>query len=120
MTDKVSVLGTIYNIKMVNISETKLLKENGWGGSCNSVTHEILIGNPKEEEYYGELSAIEQEIKVKDTLRHEIIHAFFNESGLQNSTSVPRDGWATNEEMVDWMAIQAPKLFKAFREAGCI
>ena len=27
--------------------------------------------------------------------------------------------WARNEEMVDWFAIQWPKLSKAFKEAGC-
>ena len=26
--------------------------------------------------------------------------------------------WAQNEEMVDWFAIQSPKIFRAFREAG--
>ena len=54
------------------------------------------------------------------TLRHEITHAFLNESGLQNDTSVPGSGWATNEEMVDWIAIQFPKMKKAFEEADCL
>ena len=41
--------------------------------------------------------------------RHEIIHAFLYESGLASSCD-----WAC-EEMVDWLAIQAPKLFKEFK-----
>ena len=52
-------------------------------------------------------------------IRHEIIHAFLFESGLaQNTNDV--ESWAMNEEMVDWLAIQFPKLLKAFKEAECI
>lgn len=41
-------------------------------------------------------------------------------SGL-NVNSLPcEDGWATNEEMVDWIAIQGPKIFKAWKEAGAL
>lgn len=28
--------------------------------------------------------------------------------------------WAHNEEMVDWLAIQFPKLYEAFLQADCI
>ena len=43
----------------------------------------------------------------KKILRHEIIHAFLYESGLDiNSHDI--DQWARDEEMVDWMAIQFP------------
>ena len=37
------------------------------------------------------------------------------ESGL-DSNSNSADSWATNEEMVDWFAIQSPKIFKVFNE----
>ena len=48
-------------------------------------------------------------------LRHEIVHAFLYESGLDVSSE-----WARNEEIVDWIALQTPKLQKAFEEAGCL
>jgi hypothetical protein len=55
----------------------------------------------------------------KKVLRHEIIHAFMYESGLwENSHDV--EGWAQNEEMTDWIAIQFPKMQKAFEEAGAL
>ena len=58
------------------------------------------------------------EFLQKKALRHEIIHAFLFESGLNvNSNDVEQ--WARNEEMVDWFAIQWPKLSKVFKEAGC-
>lgn len=53
----------------------------------------------------------------RKVIRHEIIHAFLYESGLDNN-SLSGGAWAKNEEMVDWLSIQAPKIFKAFREAG--
>ena len=49
------------------------------------------------------------------TVRHEVIHAYLMESGL-NSSSNGVDCWARNEEMVDWFAIQMPKLLRTFSE----
>ena len=43
----------------------------------------------------------------KKVLRHEIIHAFFSESGLMENSD-----FATNEELVDWIAVQIPKMIK--------
>lgn len=55
----------------------------------------------------------------KQVLRHEIVHAFLYESGLDGSTWKTH-GWAVNEEMVDWIAIQFPKILKAFQECNCL
>ena len=52
----------------------------------------------------------------KRNLRHEIIHAFFNESGLSDNSFEFTGAWAKNEEMVDWLAIQSPKIFRVFQE----
>lgn len=56
----------------------------------------------------------------KRLLSHEIVHAFLNESGLQHCSSVPMGAWARHEEMVDWIAIQFPKIMKAFQEVGAL
>lgn len=53
---------------------------------------------------------------MKKTLRHEIIHAFLTESGLHGNTYNVDGGWAMNEEMVDWFAIQSPKIMRVFEE----
>jgi len=50
----------------------------------------------------------------RETLRHELVHAFLFESGLGACSD-----WAENEEIVDWIAIQFPKLAKTFAAAGC-
>ena len=55
---------------------------------------------------------------TKKVMRHEIVHAFLNESGIWNNSHSSKS-WATDEEMTDWIAMQAPKLFRAFKEAGC-
>ena len=53
------------------------------------------------------------------TVRHEIIHAYLMESGLDTSANGV-DNWARNEEMVDWFALQMPKLAKTFCELGVL
>lgn len=120
LANKVNILGTEYKIRLVKISEIKSLKENGWCALNNRLTKEILIGDPTETEYFGNLTKREQEIQTKHSLRHEIIHGFLQESGLQDDSHRPDVGWAYNEEMIDFFAIQFPKIQKAFKEAGCL
>lgn len=50
--------------------------------------------------------------KVK---RHEILHAFAAESGLNECSD-----WARNEEMIDWIAYQGLKVIEAWKAAGAI
>ena len=47
-----------------------------------------------------------------NTITHEIIHCYLEESGLGDNSGVYNYGWAVNEEMVDWFAIQWPKIAK--------
>ena len=56
----------------------------------------------------------------KLTLRHEILHAFLFESGLDAGSIATYGPWANNEEMVDWFAIQSPKIFKVYSELGLV
>lgn len=50
-----------------------------------------------------------------DESTHEIVHAFFFESGLGGESD-----YAQNEELVDWIARQGPKLYRAWAEAGAL
>lgn len=56
----------------------------------------------------------------KQTLRHEIVHAFFSESGLSDSGLSYEGAWCKNEELVDWIAWQGPKIQKAWEMANAI
>ena len=50
-------------------------------------------------------------------LRHEIIHAFLAESGLQSNFK-HSDEFGHDETMVDWIAIQWHKIEKVFDQLG--
>lgn len=117
---KVNILGTKYKIRTHKVSEDLILKNNRYSGYCGEESKIIVVADMSEEEFFPNMSKYEQEEYRKRVLRHEIIHAFLNESGLSDSSSVPGVGWAKHEEMVDWFAIQAPKIYEAFKEAGCL
>ena len=58
------------------------------------------------------------EKKKKKVLRHEIIHAFLLESGLQENFTHPEYGH--DETFIDWIAVQFPKILKAFKAADAL
>ena len=117
---KLNILGTKYKIETHKISEDETLKSNQWAGYCGEDSKVIVIADMIEKQYFPDMNEDERESYRKKTLRHEIFHAFLNESGLSANTVVPEGGWAKNEEMIDWFAIQAPKIYKIFKEAGCL
>lgn len=55
----------------------------------------------------------------KKVLRHEIVHAFLYESEMWNNSG-STNCWGMDETITDWIAIQSPKLFQAFKEADCL
>jgi hypothetical protein len=107
---KIDVLGTEYAIHYRNEHDDPLLDGKCRDGYTDNSAHEIVICNQKED---CELQNYEN--YRKSVLRHEIIHAFLYESGL-DSSSYSYGAWAINEEMVDWFAIQSPKIFRVFAE----
>jgi hypothetical protein len=117
---KVNILGTEYEILRCNYDEDEKFKDRGIDGYCNMVMKRIVICNiVTYPGYENESQACHKEIE-KQTLRHELVHAFLAESGLRDSSGSIPTGWATNEEMVDWIALQFPKMLKAFQEADCL
>lgn len=52
----------------------------------------------------------------KQTIRHEIIHAYLLESGLGSSWK--HDEWGHDETMIDWFARMYPRIKKTFDELG--
>lgn len=114
----VNILGTEYTIETHKVSEDKTLENNRWTGYCGEESKVIVIADMSESPYF-EMNEQEQEIYRNKTLRHEITHAFLNESGLTDGSS-DCEHWARNEEMVDWFAIQSPKIFKVFSDLGIL
>ena len=117
---KIPVLGTEYTIRFVEAGQDEYMEKMHYGGYCSADSHEIyiLLLNTHEEWVNETEEKIEHQQRI--TLRHELVHAFLNESGLQWNSFTPDSAWARNEEMVDWVAIQFPKLLKAFEQADAL
>lgn len=113
---KVDILGTEYTIETRKISEDNYLKNNNLVGYCEEENKLIVIADVSEKEYFSGMDEKAKQLYWNKTLRHEIIHAFLNESGLSDNASVPVCSWAKHEEMVDWIAIQSPKIFEIFQK----
>lgn len=114
---KANILGTEHKIVYKNYEDDPEFVERGICGYCDSIEHIICIGNIRS--FPDWKNEKEERCKKfqKKVLRHEIIHAFLAESGLQESTGVINNiGWSQNEEMVDFFAIQFPKIQKVFKE----
>nr|DAE38062.1 MAG TPA: hypothetical protein [Bacteriophage sp.] len=117
---KINILGTEYRIETHKVSEDSYLEKNKLAGYCGEESKLIVIADTSEEKYFSGMDEKEQEVYQKSTLRHEIMHAFLNESGLSYSANRYDGAWAKNEEMVDWFAIQSPKIFEVYAELGII
>ena len=109
---KVNILGSEWNVKFGNEKEYPNL--TNVDGYTDLSIREIVVDDMEVSQ--GQIGA-KTDLKSyqKQVVRHEIIHAFLLESGL-DSNSNSADSWAVNEEMVDWFAIQLPKIFKVFNE----
>lgn len=115
----INVLGAEYTITVKKYDEDESFERCGIGGYCTGFTKQIVVCDMSTYKglEYETLEALDA--FTKKNLRHEIVHAFFEESGLaDNSTTI--EGWARNEEMVDWFALQGPKIYKAWQEAGAL
>lgn len=56
----------------------------------------------------------------KVCVRHELVHAFLTESGVDGNVTWDVDGEEHPEAMVAWISMQFPKLLKAFQAVGAI
>lgn len=117
---KVNVLGTTYSIKRVKAGQDEYMEKMHYGGYCDGRGHEIVVLDLHTVSDWKNETAAKIATEERRTLRHEIVHAFLNESGLSFNSFAPDRAWATNEEMVDWIALQGPKIIKAWTEAGCM
>lgn len=117
MQRKVNILGTKWVVyTKVPYESDKDLK--GRFGYCSHMGRKIVIADLLTDEDWKDEPEDVREAQERQTLRHEIIHAFLDESGLKGSTAAV-NAWAENEEMVDWIASQYPKIKKVFELLKC-
>ncbi len=102
----VNILGTEYSIE---IDDT--LEKTELDGLCKEYDKRISIRNAGSMLNDDDSTGVKK-IRFEEVLRHEIIHAFFYEAGLED--------YSNNEQLIDWIAKQFPKLEKAFKEADCL
>lgn len=117
---RIDVLGTKYNIRRVNNGQDEFMEKMSFGGYCDDAKKEIVILNMKTVQGWMDEPDEVIHAREQETIRHELIHAFLSESGLSWNSFSAEKAWAKNEEMVDWFAIQFPKLMKAFKEADAL
>lgn len=100
---KIQILGTEYQIIPSTSSELKkTLPVDG-----------ILLGLCNFEDKTIQFDSSLKGPTLKRILRHETIHAFFDESGLDSQFDP-----ACDEALIDWIALQFPKMSEAFKKMG--
>lgn len=106
---QVNILGTDYTIKHRDeLSDESLIRLNRAGYTDFSDKTIVISNMQKSYDSYND-----QNWYNNNVTRHEIVHAFLFESGLDNE-------WARNEQIVDWIALQIPQMAKVMKEAGVL
>lgn len=103
----VNILGTEYKV----IREP--FKDKDIDGYCDYTSREIRIRDDNVNEV-GDFDEL-----MRKQLRHEIIHAFLAESGLQANFEHYKQ-FGHEETIIDWIAIQFPKMIKAFESVNAL
>lgn len=85
---RINILGTKYDIRIIDKSEDTRLEE--FAGICDCTDKTIIIGKGYDTDLKKPLEAL------KKTIRHELVHAFLFESGLASQCY-----WAESEEVID-------------------
>ena len=116
----VNILGTPYEIVVKKYNEEEAFERRSIDGYCDSYQKKIVVCDMHTYKRWEHEEEETIRISQNQTLRHEIVHAFFSESGLKDSAGSVNESWAVNEEMIDWIALQGEKIFRAWEEAGCL
>ena len=113
--DKINILGSDYILK-IGDDHSECFK--GTDGFIMYAEKIIVISDMSTYQVtkdYADKNVFLRRVQ-NHALRHEILHAFLFESGLWDNTERNSGAWAINEEMIDWFAIQSPKIFKLYEE----
>lgn len=106
----INVLGTLYQVDIVPEKEDHKLED--MDGYMDPSIKRIVVADVKQRPADNE-SVYNPEWFQKNIVRHELIHAFITESGLE-------DAFWHNEDMVRWLSYMFPRLLAAFNEAGAL
>lgn len=107
----VNILGTVYTVEYKSKAEDAYLIE--CDGYCDKTSKRIVVATKDENCELDNFTLYQ-----KKTLRHEIVHAFMFESGLGENWEHKNIG--QEETVVDWFAIQGPKIVEVWKYTECI
>lgn len=100
MEKVINILGEKY--QLIESDESENAKMKGADGFAEFYSKKLFIDKSLNEEHELHWEDIGE--YKKKVIRHEIMHAFFHESGLSEC--------AKDEDLVEFLAIQLPKIFK--------
>ena len=112
MKNKITVLGQVYKLELHSADDDPKL--NKWNGYHEPYSKKIVVdADLVEDTNNNELGAEDIEVFLRHIYRHEIVHAFFCESGLTYRYDKDEEDY-----LVDWIARMYPKMKKIFEELG--
>jgi len=111
----IDVLGLRYEIQFRKYGTDKAL-ENADGYCDHTLKLIVVQEGPDDPNNPSNLG--NDEVYMKQVLRHEIVHAFHLEAGLQGSFTPI--GTGIPESIVDWFAIMGPRIYQAWKEADAL
>lgn len=94
LVKKINILGTQYSVYRVKANENEYMTKMNYGGMCTTDDHRIYILDLSTVPDWADESEEVRKSQENCTVRHEVIHAFFNESGLQWNSFAPEKAWA--------------------------
>lgn len=108
---KINILGQTYTLEKLPFAKDPFFAQ--CAGYCDKSSHRIVIciDDPN-------CDLDDREWQIKKVMRHEIVHAFLFESGIAENFEHKQYGH--EETLVDWFAIQSPKIIKVFQTVGCM
>lgn len=104
---EVTILGTCYTIEQKTVEEdSNLVNADAY---TDSSTKKIVVNV----DMMDGATIENPQAYYKKVMRHEVIHAFMEESGLAENAK-----WEDmhHEQLVDWIAIQVPKMVEVFKD----
>ena len=104
------ILGTLYKAYEATAETDVKLKH--CDGYCDHTIRVCVVDECRQRD---DMNKGDSKSFKKKVMRHEVIHAFLYESGLAENSK-----WAMDEEMVDWIAHQFPKILKTFQTLNCL
>ena len=110
----VDILGSEYKL-FLNVPEEEDVKLKECSGYCDKTSKRIVVSARPDE-----CDLDDWDVYAKACVRHELVHAFFFESGLNGNSYWYRVTDEHPEQLVEWIAVQFPKMLKVFEEVGAL